>query len=66
MTLVTLAEDGEQQAGARHRERRRAEFVERRRNVVGLYVDPLAHDVVLFDDERAICRLSTALSLGCR
>jgi hypothetical protein len=44
---VTLAEDGEQQLGARRRERDIVELVDRRRDVVGLYVDPPADAVVL-------------------
>ena len=39
-------------------------FVDKLRDVVGLYVDPPAHAIVLSVDERARFRLSIALNLG--
>jgi transposase len=41
-------------------------FVEKLRDVVGLYLDPPAHAIVLSLDERARFRRSTALSPACR
>jgi transposase len=42
------------------------EFAEKLRDIVGLYVDPPAHAVVLSVDEKSQSRRSTAPSLVCR
>ena len=41
-------------------------FAEKVEDIVGLYVEPPMHTVVLSIDEKAKSRRSTALSLGCR
>ena len=42
------------------------EFVDKLRDIVGLYVDPPAHAVVLSVDEKSQIRRSTAPSPACR
>ena len=41
-------------------------FVDKLRDIVGLYIDPPAHAVVLSVDERARSRRSTERSPACR
>jgi hypothetical protein len=53
-------------AGALYGPWRDPRFVDKRRDVVGLYVDPPAHAVVLSVDEKAKFRRSTAPSPVCR
>ena len=42
------------------------QFAEKLRAIVGLYVDPPAHAIVLSVDEKSKSRRSTAPSPGCR